>query len=228
MFIPRLAIAGLFPQKQTQTLHRDINGFLHMPQEIILASGSQIRAQMLSSAQVPFRIERPRIDEDAVRDALVAENASPRDIADALAELKADKISRKLPGSLVIGCDQVLAIDGEVMAKPRDPAEARAQICRLQGQRHNLLSAVVLIEDGQPIWRHVGQARLHMRGLSDAYVDAYLARNWDSIRHSVGGYKLEEEGVRLFSRIEGDHFTILGLPLIELLNYLVLKGTLPS
>ncbi|WP_047996772.1 nucleoside triphosphate pyrophosphatase [Puniceibacterium sp. IMCC21224] len=199
-----------------------------MPQEIILASGSQIRAQMLSSAQVPFRIERPRIDEDAVRDALVAENASPRDIADALAELKADKISRKLPGSLVIGCDQVLAIDGEVMAKPRDPAEARAQICRLQGQRHNLLSAVVLIEDGQPIWRHVGQARLHMRGLSDAYVDAYLARNWDSIRHSVGGYKLEEEGVRLFSRIEGDHFTILGLPLIELLNYLVLKGTLPS
>lgn len=183
---------------------------------------------MLRSAAVPIRITRPMIDEESVRASLLAEQASPRDIADALAEFKARKISDKNPEALVIGCDQILEIDGTILSKPHSCEEARHQISLLQGRKHNLLSAAVIVENGQPIWRHVGQARLHMRNLSDEYLDDYIDRNWDSIRHSVGGYKLEEEGVRLFTRVEGDHFTILGLPLFELLNYLTLKGILPS
>ncbi len=199
-----------------------------MPQEFILASGSSIRAQLLRAAGVPHRIDVPRIDEDSVRAALKAEDAPPRDVADTLAEMKARRISDRFPGALVLGCDQVLAIDREVLGKPEDIEQARAQLNLLRGRKHMLLSAAVLYEDGAPLWRHVGTARLHMRGISDAYRDDYLTRNWDSIRHSVGGYKLEEEGVRLFTHIEGDHFTILGLPLLELLNHLALKGYIPS
>lgn len=199
-----------------------------MPQEIILASGSEIRAQLLSSAGVPHRIELPRIDEEAVRAALADEDATPRDMADTLAELKARKISDRHPDALVIGCDQVLAFGTKTLGKPHDLAQARNHLTLLRGTRHALLSAAVLCEGGEPKWRHIGQARLHMRDFSDAYLDDYLTRNWDSVRHSVGGYKLEEEGVRLFTRIEGDHFVILGLPLLELLNHLTLKGRLPS
>ncbi len=199
-----------------------------MMQEFVLASGSSIRAELLRAAGVPHRIDVARIDEDSVRASLMAEEASPRDIADTLAEMKARRISDRNPGALVLGCDQVLAIDRDVLGKPADVDMARAQLRRLRGTKHMLLSAAVLYEDGVPLWRHVGTARLHMRDISDAYLDDYLERNWESVRHSVGGYKLEEEGVRLFTRIEGDHFTILGLPLLELLNHLILKGTLPS
>ena len=199
-----------------------------MPQEIILASGSSIRAQMLRAANVPFRIDVPRIDEEAVRAALAAEDAPPRDVADTLAEMKARRISERFPGALILGCDQVLAFERRILGKPNSQDEARDQLFLLRGRVHMLLSAAVLYEDGAPVWRHVGTARLHMRDLSAAYVDDYLQRNWDSVRQSVGGYKLEEEGVRLFTRIEGDHFTILGLPLLEFLNHLVLKGILAA
>lgn len=199
-----------------------------MMQAFVLASGSSIRAELLRAAGVEHRIDVPRIDEDSVRAALASEQASPRDLADTLAEMKARKVSDRNPGALVLGCDQVLAIDREVFGKPADIDEAGRHLRRLRGQKHTLLSAAVLYENGTPLWRHVGIARMHMRALSDAYLDDYLNRNWNSIRHSVGGYKLEEEGVRLFTRIEGDHFTILGLPLLELLNHLVLKGSLPS
>jgi septum formation protein len=195
---------------------------------LILASASEIRASLLRAAGVPVEVRPARIDEEAVRASLEAEGARPRDLADTLAELKARKIAEKHPGALVLGCDQVLDRAGTVFAKPQTPAEARAHLAALRGTSHKLLSAAVLYEDGRPVWRHVGEARLVMRAFSDAYLEGYLARNWDSIRHSVGGYKLEEEGVRLFDRIEGDHFTILGLPLLPLLSYLGTRGIIPA
>jgi len=191
---------------------------------LVLASGSAIRQQLLRSAGVDFEALPARIDEAALRVSLLAEAASPRDIADALAEMKAAKLSPRHPGQLVLGCDQVLDHRGTVLGKPETIEEARAQLIRLRGDRHSLLSAAVVYRDGEPLWRHVGQVRLVMRDFSDAWLDGYLSRNWDSIRSSVGGYKLEEEGVRLFSAIEGDYFTILGLPLMELLNWLTITG----
>lgn len=196
--------------------------------QIVLASGSAIRARLLRNAGPAIEVHPARIDEEAVRAALEHEGATPRDIADALAELKARKVSEKYPGALVLGCDQVLDLDGQVLSKPSDIDDARAQLTAMRGRTHRLLSAAVVARDGTAIWRHVGQVRLTMRNVSDAYLDAYLERNWHSIRDSVGCYKLEEEGVRLFSRIDGDYFTVLGLPLIELLTWLSVRGDIPS
>jgi len=191
---------------------------------IILASGSTIRHQMLRNAVVEHTVQVARVDEEMIKQALVAEGAPPRDIADALAEMKAAKISEKNMGALVIGCDQVLEHAGTLLSKPSCPDTAFEQLTNLRGDRHTLLSAAVLYEDGKPVWRHVGQVRLRMRDASDAYLRDYIDRNWDSIQHAVGGYKLEEEGVRLFSRIDGDYFNVLGMPLLEILNYLNLRG----
>ncbi|SLN56326.1 Maf-like protein YceF [Roseivivax jejudonensis] len=196
--------------------------------ELVLASASQIRSDMLRRAGIPHRSEPARIDESAARAGLEAEGAGPRDLADALAEMKARKLAARHPGALVLGCDQILAGPDGVMAKPETRAEAADQLRLLRGTRHQLLSAAVLYENAEPVWRHVGVARLVMRDFSDAFLDAYLDRNWPDVASSVGAYKLEEEGVRLFSRIEGDHFTILGLPLLELVSYLTLRGDLPS
>jgi len=197
-----------------------------MPQKLVLASGSGIRRQMLENAGVSFEVSLPRVDEDAVRQSLLAEGASARDIADALAELKARKVSTRMPGVLVLGCDQVLSFDGKIMAKPTSREQAEQQLRQLRGAGHQLLSAAVICEDGQPIWRFVGTVRLQMRDFSDSYLTTYLDRNWPDISNSVGGYKLESEGVRLFNRVDGDYFTVLGMPLLELLSYLTLRGDL--
>tara|TARA_R110002049_G_scaffold117332_1_gene270396 strand:+ start:5699 stop:6298 length:600 start_codon:yes stop_codon:yes gene_type:complete len=199
-----------------------------MPQPLILASGSEIRRQLLAQAGVDHVVDVARIDEEMITTALLAEAAKPRDIADTLAEMKARKISEKHPGALVLGCDQVLEHRGALLSKPVDAQDAIAQLSQLRGDRHSLLSAAVICEDGKPIWRHVGQVRLRMREASDSYIADYVARNWDSIRHAVGCYKLEEEGVRLFSSIEGDYFHVLGMPFLELLNYLTLRGDLET
>lgn len=195
-----------------------------MTPHLVLASGSAIRRQLLENAGLVVEVSPARIDEDAIKAALLAEGAPPRDIADTLAEAKARKVSPRNPGALVLGCDQVLAHDGACLSKPESPDEARTQLARLRGSQHRLLSAAVIYRDGEPLWRHVGTVRLTMRDATDSYLDGYVARNWNSIRHSIGAYKLEEEGVRLFTRIDGDYFTVLGLPLLELLAYLTLRG----
>ncbi|WP_300518458.1 Maf family protein [Aliiroseovarius sp.] len=197
-----------------------------MAQQIILASASEIRAQLLKNAGIAVEVKPARVDEEMIRRALEADGAGPRDVADALAEAKALKISRKTPVSLVLGCDQVADVDRDILSKPESPEEAIAQLTRLSGQTHRLLSAAVICHDGKPIWRHVGTVRLTMRELSPGYVTDYVHRNWDSIRWAVGAYKLEEEGIRLFSRIDGDYFNVLGLPLMEIISYLITRKDL--
>ncbi|MDA8585842.1 Maf family protein [Rhodobacteraceae bacterium] len=199
-----------------------------MTQRLILASASTTRADMLTRAGVNFEAIAAKVDEEAIKQALLAEGNKPRDIADALAEAKARKIAGKHPDALVLGSDQVLDFNGTLLSKPETPEDAFAQLQAMRSNRHHLLSAAVIYENGKPAWRHVGQVRLYMRDASDPWLQSYVTRNWDSIRYSVGAYKLEEEGVRLFTRIEGDHFNVLGMPLLEVLSYLSLRGSLPS
>lgn len=195
---------------------------------LLLASASPVRRALLENAGLSVEVEPARIDEAALRDSLLAEGAKPRDIADALAEMKALRVSQKKPDRLVLGCDQVLDLGGEILAKPASIDEARAHLLSLRGRRHELLSAAVLCESGAPVWRHVGRAGMTVRPFSEAWLDGYLSRNWPDIAGCVGAYKLESEGVRLFSRVEGDYFTVLGLPLLDLLAFLTLRGDLPQ
>jgi septum formation protein len=199
-----------------------------MSAPIILASASDIRASLLRNAGLDFDVIVARIDEQSVKAALIAEGSPPRDIADILADMKARKVAGNRPDAIVIGCDQVLAFDAAILSKPNDPAEALAQLQSMRGKRHMLLSAAVIYHEGKPIWRHVGQVRLRMRDASDDYLRAYIDRNWDDIRHAVGSYQLEAEGVRLFHSIEGDYFHVLGMPLLELLAFLTLRGDIPG
>lgn len=195
---------------------------------MILASASAIRLDLLRSAGLQARAVPARIDEDAIKRAARADGFSPRDLADLLAEQKARKIALRHPTELVLGCDQILEFEGEVLSKATDAAGLRATLERLRGKTHLLHSAAVLYQAGRPIWREVGTVRLTMRHLSDAYIQDYISRNLEDCLSAVGGYMLEKEGVRLFSRIDGDHFHVLGLPLIELLNFLMDRGTLPG
>ena len=195
------------------------------PPPITLASQSSARQMILRNAGVTFDAVSPGVDEDAAKAGLLAEAVSPRDIADALAEMKAVKISTKRPG-LVIGADQTLDLDGQLIDKAVSLDDARTRLLELRGTSHKLHSAVVIARDGQPIWRVVESAKLSVRSFSDAWLDQYIERRGEALLWSVGCYELEGEGVQLFDRIEGDYFTILGLPLIGLLDFLRLHGAL--
>ncbi len=195
--------------------------------DLILASSSPIRRELLENAGLSVDCRPARVDEEAIRESLLAEGAGPRDVADTLAEFKARRVAEKAaPDELVLGCDQVLALKGEAFGKPADEAQAAEHLCALQGKTHHLMSAAVLYEDGKPVWRHVGVVRMTMHALSDAQIEAYLKDAWPDVSYCVGAYQAERLGACLFSRIEGDWFSVLGLPLLEVLSHLRLRGML--
>ncbi len=190
---------------------------------IILASKSQARTAVLTGAGVPFEVAVAGVDEDAVKAAMLAEGATPREVADALAELKAVKISRGRPG-FGGGADQTLEFEGGLYDKAETLDAARARLKLLRAKPHKLHSAVVVARDGAPIWREVVSATLTMRDFSDDFLEGYLATEGEHALGSVGCYRLEGPGAQLFSKIEGDYFAILGLPLLGLLDLLRRHG----
>ena len=193
---------------------------------LVLASESAARRAMLHAAGIVHDAIPSGLDEDAAKAALAEARLSPRDLADALAEMKALRAATRVPG-IVLGADSVVALhDGSVLDKPRDRADAADHLRRMSGQVHHLHSAAVIVEGGRPVWRHLGTARMTVRPLSDAAIDAYLDDQWPAVAGSVGCYHVEGAGVRLFDRVEGDPWTIRGLPLLELARYLRVRGLL--
>ena len=196
---------------------------------VVLASQSASRRAMVTSAGVPFEPVSAGVDEESAKAALIADGFGARDMADALAELKAIKVSSGDGQALVLGCDSVVALeDGSMLDKPRDRAEAAEHLRRLSGKRHELVSAAVMAEGGRPVWRVVDRARMHVRPLSDAFIESYLDLEWPEISWCVGCYRIEGPGAQLFSRIEGSQFTVLGLPLLPVLDYLRVRGVMTS
>jgi septum formation protein len=194
---------------------------------LVLASTSTTRQTMLQSAGVLFEAVASRVDEEAAKASFRAQGLSARDLADALAELKAMRMSVSRPGDIVLGCDQTLELDdGTMLDKPDD--DIAGQLRTLSGRTHSLYSAVVAVENGQPIWRHIDRAKMTMRSLSDAFIADYVVREGKAVSGCVGGYRIEALGAQLFARIDGDHFTILGLPLLSLLDWLRVRGILAS
>jgi septum formation protein len=196
---------------------------------LVLASQSAGRIAMLSAAGVSVQAVPALVDEQSIKTSLSEAGAKPRDIADALAEAKARKISRKMPTAMVLGCDQIcVGPDGYIFDKPETPDDARVHLARLSGKVHRLISAAVICEQGEPVWRIIDTAQLTMRNLSPQYIDDYVETYWDEIRHCVGCYRIEAEGAQLFASVSGSQFTIIGMPLLPLLDYLRIRGLLPT
>jgi septum formation protein len=192
--------------------------------ELILASTSATRQRLLRDAGLRFTAEAAQVDESVVLESLAAEKARGRDAADVLAELKAVRVSGRHPGAMVIGADQVLSVDAEMFQKPGTRAAARLQLQRLRGRTHVLSSAVCVARDSSVVWRVVEEAKMTMRTFSDEFLDAYLVEAGEDILGSVGAFHVEGLGIQLFSRIEGDSFTIQGLPLLPLIDFLRTHG----
>lgn len=187
--------------------------------KLVLASQSASRRAMLEAAGVPFEAQPAMVDEDAAKASLGA--IPPRDLADALAELKALKVSQRNPQALVLGSDSLAVLDdGTILSKPRDRAQAAEHLAMMSGKRHDLVSAAAIAEGGRAVWRHVDKARMFVRPLSYGFIEAYLDAEWPVIAGCVGCYRIEGPGVQLFSRVEGSQFTVLGMPLLPLLGYL--------
>jgi septum formation protein len=190
---------------------------MRMTDRIILASGSPFRKALLANAGVQFSAVPAEIDERAVEAPLQGSGTTPEDVALILAEAKALDVSERNPGALVIGCDQTLSLGDLVFHKPDGMEGARRHLLSLSGKTHQLNSAVVLARDGETLWRNVSVARLTMRKLDPAFIGRHLARVGDKALGSVGAYQIEGEGIQLFEKIEGDYFTIVGLPMLPLL-----------
>ena len=198
------------------------------PASLVLASASPTRARLLRAAGVPFHVDAPSVDEAEAKRSLEAEGADGAAIAEALAELKARRVARRHPGALVLGADQILECDGRRFDKPADRTVAAAQLRALAGREHELVSAAVVMRDETRLWHAVDRARLRMRPLGDAAIAAYLDRAGEAALGSVGAYQLEGLGAQLFAAVEGDFFTILGLPLLPLLDFLRGHGVVPA
>lgn len=194
---------------------------------LILASGSQIRRQIMDNAGLKFEVISKPVDEASIKNSLKAQGVSPRDIADALAEAKSVKVSRSESG-LVIGADQIMVMDGEMFDKPTSLAAARERLNFMRGKKHSLIGAIVVSENGMPVWRHLAQTHLYVREFSDAFLETYLEAEKAYVCHSVGAYRFEGRGAHLFSKVEGDFFSILGLSLLPLLDYLRIRGIVES
>jgi septum formation protein len=196
---------------------------------LILASQSSARRSLLEAAGVDFEAMAPMVDEESAKQGLRADGISPRDLADALAELKALKLSHRFPADLVLGCDQTLSLDdGTMFDKPESRDALKAQLSILSGKTHNLWSAAVLAQNGTAIWRHIERCKMTVRPFSEDFIDGYIDAEGDVLLGCVGGYRLEARGIQLFSQIEGSHFGILGLPLLPLLDILRTRGVMPS
>ena len=193
---------------------------------IVLASKSQIRSLLLEKAGIQFSTVDPAIDEKEVKLSYISNNYPTRDIADVLADMKARKISNRFPDSIVIGCDQILDFNSKILSKAKDQDELIHQLKRLQGNKHKLHSACVVYNAQKPEWRFIVSVSMTMRNLSDRYISKYVKDNWDDIKHSVGGYQIENSGISLFSKIDGDFFSVLGLPIIQLIGHLLNRGVI--
>ena len=199
-----------------------------MKQKIILASESSARKNLLQQAGVDFKCVAARIDEDAIKNSLQSEGAKPNEIVDTLAEYKALRVANNFPNDIVIGSDQILVCNNVILSKARTFDEAKKTLNLLKGKSHQLLSAAVIYENNKPVWRTVSRAQLFMRDFSDSYLDEYINTSKENILSSVGCYLLEDKGIGLFNRIQGDYFTILGFPLLEVLNFLRTREILKS
>ncbi len=197
------------------------------PPGVVLASRSAARAALLRGAGVPFVQAEAVVDEAGVREALRGEEVSVEDAAVVLAELKAELVSGRVgEGAVVLGADQILDLDGEWLKKPAGRAEARAQLLKLRGRRHRLVSAAVAFRNGARVWHHVGAAEVWVRPFGEEFLDAYLEEAGEAVLGSVGAYHLEGLGAQLMGRVEGDFFTVLGLPLLPVLQFLRDQGVL--
>lgn len=197
-----------------------------MAEKLILASGSPFRLAMLKNAGIDVEAVPAKVDERALEAPLQNSGTSPEDVAAILAEAKATEVSGRLAGALVLGCDQTLSLGDEVFHKPADMEGARRHLLALSGKTHQLNSAAVLVRNGSVLWRHVGIANLTMRKLDPAFIGRHLARVGAKALSSVGAYQIEGEGIQLFEKVEGDHFTIVGLPLLPLLAELRSLGAI--